>query len=218
MTECLIIGIAGGSGSGKTTLARYLIRDYFPQDAVLIGQDSYYIDQSKKFDRDGGSVNFDHPSALDFALMAKQLFDLKSGHAIEIPIYDFATHQRLAKTEPIKPKSVIIVDGTLILATPLLTPLFSESVFIEVSEELRFQRRLQRDVAERGRTEDGVRAQFFGQVKAMHDLFVEPSKSACTILLKEDLKIQSIKRQSSNHSKLCALIESFIHKRHGHST
>ena len=110
-----IVGISGGSGSGKTYLANAL-KAHFGDECALISQDNYYIDQSDKFDHDGGAVNFDHPSSIDFELLASHLKDLSESKEIAIPIYDFATHKRLSKTIAQKPKRIILVDGILILS------------------------------------------------------------------------------------------------------
>lgn len=169
------IGIAGGSGSGKTTLAELLHEYGGLEHSVLILQDSYYRDQSHLFDVDGGKVNFDHPSSLDFPLLAQHLEALKNGMSVEVPIYDFSTHQRLKRTIQIAPKPLIIVDGILILDSEIVREKFDHSIFVQAQEKTRFQRRLERDVRERGRTPDGVKNQFFKQVKPMHDQFVEPS-------------------------------------------
>lgn len=183
MKKPIIIGVAGGSGSGKTTFAKRLLQNLGTEKCAIIGQDSYYIDQSHKFDRDGGAVNFDHPSAIDFNLLEKQLIDLKSGKSIDVPIYDFATHKRLKETIHVEPHPIILVDGILILSQENVRQHFDKSVFIDTPEDLRFERRLKRDVIERGRTKDGVTAQFYGQVKPMHDQFVEPSKHFSTLLV-----------------------------------
>lgn len=143
--------------------------------AVIIAQDNYYIDQSHRFDGDGGSVNFDHPDSLDFDLMAEHLQLLRTGQEIEVPMYDFKTHTRLDQTIPVAPRAVIIVDGILLLSQPHVCAQFCDSVFVDCPEQLRFERRLKRDVEERGRTPEGVRKQFEKQVKPMHDLFVQPS-------------------------------------------
>lgn len=180
-----IIAVAGGSGSGKTTLAQKLLRKLGASSCALLAQDSYYIDQSQKFDRDGGAVNFDHPDALEFSLLARHLAELKAGRAVEVPIYDFATHTRKPVTERFESREYVLVDGTLILSIPELLPFFDEAIFVDTDEKTRFERRLQRDVAERGRTPEGVHAQFYGQVKPMHDRFVEPSKSNCSLLVHE---------------------------------
>lgn len=184
-----IIGIAGGSGSGKTTLANWLLKYFGPQRAGLLSQDSYYYDQSADFDHDGGAVNFDHPDAIDFDLMAEQLEDLIAGDPIDVPIYDFATHSRLDQTNWFQPREIILVDGILILGNELLCELFDASIFISTPEEVRFSRRLRRDTHERGRTAEGVREQFYRQVKPMHDQFVEPSRENADLILSGEMPV-----------------------------
>lgn len=174
-----IIGVAGGSGSGKTTFVKRLLES-LKDDCALISQDNYYHDQSDKFDHDGGSVNFDHPDSLDFDLMRKHLEVLKSGLAIESPRYDFATHTRSKKTDTLMSKPIIIIDGILILSAPQIVEMLDHKIFIDCNEKLRFQRRLKRDVEQRGRTPEGVENQFFKQVKPMHDEFVEPCKKCAS--------------------------------------
>lgn len=187
MNEICIIGVAGGSGSGKTTFANRLREKIGQEHCCVIGQDSYYIDQSSKFDHDGGSVNFDHPDALDFSLMGDHLYEIKQGQQINIPIYDFATHSRKEECVNLKPKKIVFVDGILIFSQDKVITQIDHKVFIDCPEELRFERRLKRDVKERGRTPDGVKTQFFNQVKPMHDKFVEPSKQqACDIITVEN--------------------------------
>lgn len=176
MERPYIIGVAGGSGSGKTYFARELHRILGDDQCTILYQDNYYIDQSHRFDGDGGSVNFDHPSSLDFDLLAEGLSILKQGKSIEVPIYEFATHKRLTKTITCEPKKIILVDGILILDSPVVRAQLDEAIFFDTPEELRFQRRLERDVVERGRTPEGVKKQFDLQVRPMHDLFVQPSK------------------------------------------
>lgn len=172
-----IIGVAGGSGSGKTFFARELLRLLGDSVCTILYQDNYYIDQSHRFDGDGGSVNFDHPSSLDFDLFAMGLSHLKQGKPIEVPIYEFSTHKRLTKTITCEPKKVILVDGILILDSGVVRAQLDEAIFFDTPEHLRFQRRLDRDVHERGRTPDGVKKQFELQVRPMHDQFVQPSKA-----------------------------------------
>ncbi len=173
--KVFILGVAGGSGSGKTYFAQALA-NALGDHAAIVYQDNFYIDQSHRFDGDGGSVNFDHPESLDLKLLAQCLSELKSGKTTQIPIYDFVTHSRKKETLPVNVSSVIIVDGILIFHPDYLREQFDEMVFFDTPETLRFERRLERDVAERGRTPEGVRAQFLKQVKPMHDEFVEPSK------------------------------------------
>lgn len=176
MSNFFILGVAGGSGSGKTFFAEALAKNVGAEHAFVLYQDSYYIDQSHNFDHDGGAVNFDHPESLDFDLLSKHLESLKKGQDIEVPIYDFATHKRLSRTIAQPAKKLIIVDGILILTQPHVRKLFDDSIFVCTPEDIRYQRRLKRDVQERGRTEEGVKAQFLNQVKPMHDKYVEPSK------------------------------------------
>lgn len=187
-----IIAIAGGSGSGKTTFATRLQTRLGVLASTILYQDSYYIDQSARFKEDGGDVNFDHPDALDFPLMAQHLETLCRGIAIEVPVYDFKTHKRLSLTAALAPKSVIVVDGTLILSQEGLRPFFHESVFLDIDEETRFSRRFRRDVKERGRQPDGVKRQFFNQVKPMHDLFVQPSAAHATHRIAETTQIDAL--------------------------
>lgn len=177
MKKPYIIGVTGGSGSGKTYFARELMRILGEDVCTILYQDNYYIDQSHRFDGDGGSVNFDHPSSLDFDLLAHGLSVLKKGDSIEVPIYDFATHKRLQKTITCLPKKVVLVDGILILDSDIVRGQLDEAVFFDTPEELRYQRRLDRDVHERGRTPEGVKKQFDLQVRPMHEQFVQPSKA-----------------------------------------
>jgi len=190
-----VLGIAGGSGSGKTTIAR-VIHDSLGSDlSAILAQDSYYIDQSARFDGDGKSVNFDHPSSLDFELLAAHLRALLNAQAVQVPIYDFATHTRKLNTQHFLPKKLIIVDGTLILDSMNVRSCFDFGVFVDTSEEKRFARRLSRDVRERGRTPDGVHKQFHLQVKPMHDRFVQPSRAHATLIISGEMSIEDSAKQ-----------------------
>jgi uridine kinase len=175
-SSVLVIGVAGGSGSGKTTFARMLQANLGDGFCGMISQDSYYRDMHELFDRDGGRVNFDHPDSVEFDLMIKHLEALKQGYDISLPLYEYSTHRRLLDERPFQCRPVIIVDGILLLTQSELRPLLDFAFFIETQEDLRFRRRLERDVRERGRTAEGVHDQFFNHVKPMHDLFVEPSR------------------------------------------
>lgn len=180
-----ILGVAGGSGSGKTYFAKALQLALGDVHSSIVYQDNFYIDQSHRFDRDGGAVNFDHPESLDLKLLADCLKDLKGGHATKVPIYDFVTHKRRADTLHVAPKKIIIVDGILIFHPEYLRDRFDEMIFFDTPEVLRFSRRLERDVHERGRTPEGVREQFLNQVKPMHDQFVEPSKEFAHAIVRD---------------------------------
>jgi uridine kinase len=183
-SNTFILGVAGGSGSGKTYFAQEL-KDALGEHATIVYQDNFYIDQSHRFDHDGGSVNFDHPESLDLRLLAKCLSELKSGQSTKIPIYDFKTHTRVKEHLDVRPTSIVIVDGILIFHPDYLRDQFDEMIFFDTPESLRYERRLERDVNERGRTPDGVLAQFLKQVKPMHDQFVEPSKAHAHTVVKD---------------------------------
>ncbi len=170
------IGIAGGSGSGKTTLAAAFAQACGQAHCGLIAQDSFYIDQSARFDTDGGSVNFDDPQSLDFDLLGTRLQCLQTRQPTSIPAYDFTTHKRMPTETAFEARSILVVDGTLILNAPQVRRCLDIAIFVDTPETVRFARRLKRDTTQRGRTEAGVHAQFFGQVKPMHDLYVEPSR------------------------------------------
>ncbi len=171
----MIVGISGGSGSGKTTFANELLKKIGHDRALVLMQDSYYIDRSQDFKGDG-SINFDHPDSIDWDLMADHIRSLKAGESIALPIYDFATHSRLKESTLLEAKPIIIVDGILIFYPDQVRELFDLAIYIDTASPVCFKRRLQRDVAERGRTEEGVRIQYATTVKPMHDQFVVPSK------------------------------------------
>ena len=200
-----IIGVAGGSGSGKTYFAKDLLSKLGSDICEIVYQDNFYIDQSQRFDFDGGTVNFDHPSSIDFNFLAKCLAQLKSGKATEIPIYDFSTHKRQQQTVRIDPKPVVIVDGILIFHSEAVRSQLNELLFFETSEEIRFQRRLYRDIHERGRTEEGVRNQFNRQVKPMHDEFVEPSKRFANVIVRNLQEYDEMLRKCCERHLYCGM-------------
>ena len=184
-----ILGVAGGSGSGKTYFSEALVSRlesvHGKNACEVLYQDDFYHDQSGKFDFDGGSVNFDHPESIDFELLAECLKNLKAGRTTQIPRYDFATHSRHPEPKTLSPCKIIIVDGILIFHPKMVRELFDDLVFFETPEELRYQRRLARDVSTRGRTPEGVQQQFIKQVKPMHDQYVEPTKAFAKTIVKE---------------------------------
>lgn len=196
-----ILGVAGGSGSGKTFFAKALVKALGPSLCEIVYQDNFYIDQSHRFDFDGGAVNFDHPESLDFQCMGRCLSELKSGSSTQIPIYDFKTHSRLQKTLKIEPMPVIIVDGILIAHALEVRQLCDEVIFFDTEETLRFERRLSRDVKERGRTPEGVKNQFLKQVKPMHDAFVEPSKKFATEIVTDPAQFEEVLERTCSRLK-----------------
>ena len=179
-----MIGVVGGSGSGKTTVAR-AIYDFLGMDAAFIDQDAYYRDLLHLPLEERRRINFDHPDAFDTALLVEHLTRLQQGLPIQKPTYDFAAHTRAPATVEIHPRDVILIDGILLFADARLRPLFDIKIFVDVAEDVRFIRRLQRDVAERGRTMDDVIRQYLTTVRPMHLEFVEPSKRYADIILPE---------------------------------
>lgn len=180
----LILGVVGGSGSGKTTVAR-AIHETTGVDAAFIDQDAYYCDLAHLTLDERKQVNFDHPDALDNDLLAAHLKLLAEGIAIEKPTYDFAAHTRAAATVVVEPKPIIIVDGILLFTDPRLRNLFDIKVYVDVADDVRFIRRLLRDVEERGRSMPDVIRQYLSTVRPMHLEFVEPSKRHADVILPE---------------------------------
>lgn len=180
----LIIGVAGGSGSGKTTVAR-AITEPLDVDALLIDADAYYEDLGHLTLEERKRVNFDHPDALDIPLLASHLQRLAQGHSIEKPTYDFSAHTRAARTVVVEPRDVVLVDGILLFADARLRPLFDIKIFVDVAGDVRFIRRLRRDLLERGRALDDVIDQYLSTVRPMHLEFVEPSKRYADVILPE---------------------------------
>ncbi len=179
-----LIGVAGGSGSGKTTLVNRLTNLFaLPADLMVMQMDHYYKDLSHLSQSDRDKKNFDHPESLDLDLLKSHLEALASGLMIERPSYDFASHTRLQRTTPVAPAPVIIIDGILALHDPGIRSLLSLSIYVDVDDDLRFIRRLRRDISERGRTVDSVITQYLASVKAMHDTYVEPQKYVADIIV-----------------------------------
>lgn len=181
-TETIVLGIAGGTGSGKTTLAKK-IQEAFPDQAILISQDSYYKDLSKLSLKERNKVNFDHPDALDFALMREHIASLKTGKSINKPLYNFHSHTREITSETIHPSEVIIVEGILLFAIPEVRNLLDIKLFVDTDDDVRLLRRIERDIHERSRSFVSVREQYLATVKPMHDAFVEPSKQYADLII-----------------------------------
>lgn len=178
----LIIGVVGGSGSGKTTVAR-AIYGALGLDAAFIDQDAYYRDLSHLALAERTAVNFDHPDAFDTELLAAHLEALRAGEAIEKPTYDFAAHTRATARVAVEPREIVIVDGIMLFADRRIRDLLDIKIYVDVADDIRFIRRLERDIAERGRTVPGVIRQYLETVRPMHLEFVEPSKRYADVIL-----------------------------------
>lgn len=181
----LVIGIAGGSGSGKTTVAQEILQRVGPDQIAYIQHDSYYKDLTGLPPAQRAEVNFDHPNSLDTELLTAHIEQLKLGHSIEVPIYDFAKHSRTAQSFAVNARGVIIVEGILIFTEPALRALFDIKIFVDTDADIRLIRRISRDTAERGRTFDSVIKQYQSTVRPMHLEFVEPSKRYADIIIPE---------------------------------
>lgn len=184
-TASLVIGLAGGTGSGKTTVAQVILQRVGAQRIAYLPHDAYYRDFSHlpQADRDG--INWDHPDSLETPLLIEHLQALKAGRAIDFPIYDFTTHRRTTETKHVEPQPIILVEGILIFADPGLRELFDVKIFVDTDADLRFIRRMERDMAERGRTLESVIQQYLRTVRPMHLEFVEPSKRYADVIIPE---------------------------------
>lgn len=183
--QSLIIGVAGGTGSGKTTVANAIIERVGRERIALIQHDAYYRDQGDKPPEARARVNYDHPDSLETELMIEQLRQLRDGLAVELPVYDFATHTRKAETRRLEPRTVILVEGILIFVDRALREMFDVKIFVDTDADIRIIRRLQRDMEERGRTFDSIITQYRESVRPMHLEFVEPSKRYADVILPE---------------------------------
>ena len=181
--EPYVIGIAGGTGSGKTTFSRELVATLMTNKIVYLSHDSYYRDLSDLPFSERVKVNFDHPDSLETDLMIKHIEKLRAYQAVDIPSYDFVEHTRAKETEHIEPQSVILIEGILIFAVKELRDLMDMKIFVDTDADIRFMRRLQRDIEERGRSVKSVCDQYINVVRPMHEAFVEPSKRYADIIV-----------------------------------
>jgi uridine kinase len=181
----LVLGIAGGSGSGKTTLARLILERVGEDRIAYLPHDAYYKDLSQLPPNQRAIVNFDHPDSLDSDLLIQHIQQLKNYQPVDLPIYDFKTHSRTSEFQRIEPKPVIMVEGILIFAEPVLRKLCDVKVYVDTDADIRFIRRLERDINERGRTTESVIHQYLATVRPMHMEFVEPSKRYADVIIPE---------------------------------
>lgn len=179
----LVIGIAGGSGSGKTTVVRRIVDALGGEHVTVLDHDRYYRDHAALRFEERAALNYDHPDALETALMVRHVEQLKRGEPIEAPVYDFARHTRASTTDRIEPRRALIVEGILVLADKALRDLMDVKIFVDADDDIRFIRRLERDTEERGRTVQSVIDQYLGTVKPMHLEFVEPTKRYADVII-----------------------------------
>jgi uridine kinase len=181
----VVIGIAGGTGSGKTTVAR-AIYDRVGKDKIeWVSHDSYYRNFEGLSSEERHHINFDHPDSLESELLARHLDVLVKGAAVEVPLYDFATHSRKTETQRVEPRKVIIVEGILVLYEPELRKRIDIKLFVDTPADIRFVRRLMRDIKTRGRSVESVIEQYVTTVRPMHEEFVEPSKRHADLIIPE---------------------------------
>ena len=184
MHDILVIGIAGGTGSGKTTLMNNIV-ETFGDDVTILSHDNYYRRLDHLTMEERTKVNYDEPAALETELMATHLQALRSGFAVECPVYDFSQHNRSSETIHIVPRKVIIVEGILIFENQALRDLMDIRIFVDTDADVRLCRRIKRDVSKRGRTLDSVLEQYQTTVKPMHEKYVEPSKKHANLVVPE---------------------------------
>ena len=185
MSERIILGVAGGSGSGKTTVVEEILRSLHPTPVSVIHHDSYYRDLSEIPFEERVEVNFDHPDALETSLLVEHLGRLRAGDAVDVPVYDFPTHTRTGDIKRVEATGVIIVDGILVLADQRLRDLLDMKVFVDTDADIRFIRRLRRDMRDQGRSLESVVDQYMDTVRPMHRAFVEGSRAFADIIIPE---------------------------------
>ena len=181
----LTIGVAGGTGSGKTTVANVILQKVGKEHIAYLPHDAYYRELGDLPYDQKAAMNFDHPDSLETELMVEHILELKSGKPVDIPIYDFSTHSRTKQTTRVEPHPVIVVEGILLFVDKQLRDLLDIKIFVDTDPDIRFIRRLQRDITERGRTTDMVVQQYLSTVRPMHLEFVEPSKRYANVIIPE---------------------------------
>lgn len=179
----ITIGVYGGTGSGKTTIVSQIVSEFPTSEIQVISQDSYYKDTTHLTFEERCALNFDHPDAIDFTLLYQHVNSLKNGENIEQPVYSFETHNRTKETVTVVPKRILIIEGILILNYPKLRSLFDLKIYIDADSDMRMERRVSRDISERGRTPEEVLSRYLNTLKPMHKQFIEPMKVHADITL-----------------------------------
>ncbi len=181
----IVIAVAGGTGSGKTTVAKEILQRVGAEHIAYIPHDAYYRDLSHLPPRERDQVNFDHPDSLESGLLVEHLKELRAGRTVEIPEYDFTTHTRTQRTRRVEPAPVVLVEGILVFVEPELRELFDVKLYVDTDADVRFIRRLRRDIEDRGRSVESVCEQYLSTVRPMHMEFVEPSKRYANVIIPE---------------------------------
>jgi uridine kinase len=181
----LFIGIAGGTGSGKSTVARRIVEG-LPADSVsIIDHDSYYRDHADLDAESRARLNYDHPDSLDNDLLVAHLEELRAARAVDVPVYDFKTHSRMAERRHLEPTRIIVVEGILVFVEERVRRLLDVKIFVDTDADIRVFRRIRRDIEQRGRTFQSIREQYYQTVRPMHLQFVEPSKRWADLIVPE---------------------------------
>ena len=179
----ITIGVYGGTGSGKTTIVAQIVSEFPTSEIQVISQDSYYKDNSDISFEERCMLNFDHPDAIDFELLCKHIRALKNGETIAQPIYSFKIHNRTGETVSVSPKKILIVEGILILNYPKLRSMFDLKVYVDAESDMRMERRVSRDITERGRTPEEVLSRYIKTLKPMHQKFIKPMKVHADVVI-----------------------------------
>ncbi len=188
-----LIGIAGGSGSGKTTFAQKIMKSINSADTCLLHMDSYYLPvQPRELYASSGKANYDHPNAFDWSLLRHHLSELKLGHSIKCPIYDFVTCSRTEEFETVGPCKVILFEGIFALYDQEIRDLLDIKCFLHVDSDIRFTRRLHRDVKERGRSLESVIAQYYDTVRPMYQKYLDPQRQYADFTVGEETDVASV--------------------------
>ena len=185
MKKNILIGIAGGTGSGKTSVANAILAEFSSSEVVLIQQDSYYHDLKHLHIDERATVNFDHPDAVDFNEMCKNLQSLIDGQTVQIPLYNFNTHTRIDDTLTIGNHHIIVLEGILALFDEKIRNMMDIKLYVDTPDDIRIIRRIKRDINKRGRTFESVIEQYYNTVRPMHQQFVEPSKKYADVIIPE---------------------------------
>lgn len=181
----VVFGVAGGTGSGKTTVAHAILDQVGAEKIAFLPHDAYYRELSHLSEEERAKVNFDHPDSLETELLIHHVKELLAGRAIDLPVYDFTTHTRTGETIRVEPAPIILVEGILIFSDPELRELMDIRIYVDADADLRFIRRMTRDVQERKRTVESVIDQYMTTVRPMHVEFVEPSKRYADVIVPE---------------------------------